>query len=104
MPDRENPSSTSLLQSADAFGPMFLSAEDFDRTGILAGVEPCASNYWWIPELHHTNTDLALQASRSFSSGPGGSEQGLHPTIGESTAVPVRPHAARRTSPRSTAA
>ncbi|MFM7077176.1 MAG: hypothetical protein ACKO5R_03870 [Planctomycetaceae bacterium] len=32
-------------------GPAFLSAEDFDVTGILAGVEPCASSYWWIPEL-----------------------------------------------------
>ena len=32
-------------------GTAFLSAEDFDVTGILAGVEPCASNYWWIPEL-----------------------------------------------------
>lgn len=104
MPDRENPSSTSLLQSAEAFGPMFVSAEDFDGTGILAGVEPCASNYWWIPELHHTNTDLALPATRSFSSGLGGGEQGLHPAIGEATAVPSRPHAARRTSPRSTAA
>jgi len=30
----------------------FLSAEDFDVTGILAGLEPCASRYWWIPELH----------------------------------------------------
>jgi hypothetical protein len=30
----------------------FVSAEDFDATGILAGVDPCASNYWWIPELY----------------------------------------------------
>ena len=33
-------------------GPLFLSAEDFDATGILTGIEPCSSNYWWIPELH----------------------------------------------------
>jgi hypothetical protein len=30
----------------------FISAEDFDATGILTGVDPCASNYWWMPELY----------------------------------------------------
>lgn len=29
----------------------FLSAEDFDGTGVLAGLDPCESRYWWIPEL-----------------------------------------------------
>lgn len=29
----------------------FVSAEDFDGTGILAGVDPCESRYWWMPEL-----------------------------------------------------
>lgn len=29
----------------------FLSAEDFDPTGILVGVDACASRYWWMPEL-----------------------------------------------------
>ena len=29
----------------------FTSAEDFDATGILAGVDPCESRYWWLPEL-----------------------------------------------------
>ena len=29
----------------------FVSAEDFDRTGILTGVDPCESRYWWLPEL-----------------------------------------------------
>lgn len=31
-------------------GP-FVSAEDFDGTGILTGVDPCESRYWWLPEL-----------------------------------------------------
>lgn len=31
---------------------MFVSADDFDATGILAGCDPCASSYWWMPELH----------------------------------------------------
>jgi hypothetical protein len=30
----------------------FVSAEDFDQTGILAGVDPCESRYWWLPELY----------------------------------------------------
>lgn len=30
---------------------LFVSAEDFDRTGILAGVDPCESRYWWVPDL-----------------------------------------------------
>lgn len=34
--------------AADAF----VSAEDFDRTGILTGMDPCESRYWWLPELH----------------------------------------------------
>lgn len=104
MPAREKTLLTSLPQSVDALGPIFLSAEDFDGTGILAGVEPCASNYWWIPELHHAGTDPAWSLDRVFSSGLGGVQQGLHPAVGESTAAPARSQAARRTSPRSTAA
>ena len=30
----------------------FVSAEDFDGTGILAGMDPCESLYWWMPELY----------------------------------------------------
>jgi hypothetical protein len=30
----------------------FVSADDFDRTGILTGVDPCESRYWWMPELY----------------------------------------------------
>lgn len=29
----------------------FVGAADFDGTGILAGVDPCESRYWWMPEL-----------------------------------------------------
>jgi hypothetical protein len=35
----------------DGRGRGFTSAEDFDATGILAGVDPCESRYWWLPEL-----------------------------------------------------
>jgi hypothetical protein len=27
-------------------------AEDFDATGILVGMDPFASRYWWLPELY----------------------------------------------------
>ena len=32
-------------------GGLFASPEDFDTTGILAGVDPYESRYWWMPEL-----------------------------------------------------
>jgi hypothetical protein len=31
---------------------LFVSAEDFDGIGLLAGIDTCASNYWWMPELY----------------------------------------------------
>ena len=87
---------------AEALGPMFLSAEDFDATGILAGVEPCASNYWWIPELHRgvpdmTTVDVELTGQR-IENEPG------QRAVADPMPVPARHHAARRTSRRSTAA
>lgn len=45
MADVHTPGSASVVSS-------FVSAEDFDHTGILVGVDPCASSYWWFPELH----------------------------------------------------
>jgi hypothetical protein len=43
----------------------FLSADDFDGTGILTGVDPCASSYWWMPELYaaEKNVDDPLPAT-----------------------------------------
>jgi hypothetical protein len=41
-------------------GGPFLSADDFDRTGILAGVDPCDSRYWWLPDLHEPTTAQGL--------------------------------------------
>lgn len=54
----------------------FLSAEDFDGTGILAGMDPCASSYWWMPELHTTGESfdvqlpITLQAAQRADSRP----------------------------------
>jgi hypothetical protein len=35
----------------------FVSAEDFDLTGILTGVDPCEPRYWWMPELYGSDAD-----------------------------------------------
>jgi hypothetical protein len=42
--------------AAQAASGRFVSAEDFDATGILAGVDPCESRYWWVPELYGPET------------------------------------------------
>jgi len=38
-------------------GPAFIAPEDFDRTGIMAGVDPSESRYWWMPELYGPEQD-----------------------------------------------
>jgi hypothetical protein len=54
----------------------FLGADDFDATGILTGVDPCASSYWWMPELHFASEGVAdflpatLQATQRAGSRP----------------------------------
>jgi hypothetical protein len=35
---------------------LFASPEDYDATGILAGVDPYESCYWWMPELYASPT------------------------------------------------
>lgn len=54
-PRPSEPSPTAGWTDAPAgAGGMFASAEDYDATGILAGVDPCESRYWWMPELFGT--------------------------------------------------
>lgn len=49
----------SMAQPAQPAG--FLAADDFDATGIMAGVDPAESRYWWVPELYgpDANADSA---------------------------------------------
>jgi hypothetical protein len=82
-------------------GEGFLSAEDFDATGILTGVEPCASSYWWMPEL--------LQGAENGPSAPPSIAGALAAGVGMvDSALPQlgveRGQAARRGASRSTAA
>lgn len=60
---------------------LFASPEDFDATGILAGVDPCESRYWWMPELFTSQTlssqTLPSQANigeATMATSPGESE------------------------------
>jgi hypothetical protein len=53
------PRPSAPLNTAGAFddsmagcGGLFASPEDYDATGILAGVDPYESRYWWMPELY----------------------------------------------------
>lgn len=51
----------------------FVSAEDYDSTGVLSGVDPCESRYWWMPELYGPEPAAAMaggehQAARRASS------------------------------------
>ncbi len=73
---------------------LFVSAEDFDCTGILAGVDPCESNYWWIPEMYSSTVVRA----ESFSP-----LHGISAGILEAM-LQNPPHAVRRTASRTTAA
>jgi hypothetical protein len=57
---------------------LFASAEDYDSTGILTGVDPCESRYWWMPELYATpasllaGTSAATEAQEPSASRPAG--------------------------------
>ena len=78
---RRSPESVTAGQAAweetvTAESSRFLSADDFEGTGILAGVDPCESRYWWIPELLAPEDDgrgngaSDLQAARLASPRP----------------------------------
>lgn len=46
--------------------PLF-SAADFDGTGILAGIDPCESRYWWMPELYGPDAPLSARPAARAS-------------------------------------
>jgi hypothetical protein len=55
------PAAAAAPRPARACG--FLSAEDFDATGVLPGVDPCESRYWWMPELYGPEAAAGLEAA-----------------------------------------
>lgn len=74
----------------------FASAEDFDVTGILLGVDPCESCYWWMPELYAAPSRQATAVT---------DETSLREDAGDAGGRLLRgPQAARTSGSRSTAA
>lgn len=70
------PRPSAPLQTASSFdGPvtgcagLFASPEDYDATGILAGVDPCESRYWWIPDLYTSPTATPSDVAAEDDSG-----------------------------------
>lgn len=92
LPPRPSPSAASprtgdqesvVVETVGWYSP-----EDFDATGILTGIDPCESRYWWLAELH-------------ADPGPTGSDA---PVLLEPPALPKRSRpgnqaTARRTPP-----
>lgn len=50
MASVRRPSSRSVASGVRAAPVAFVSAEAFDATGILVGMDPSASSYWWLPD------------------------------------------------------
>lgn len=48
-PRHQSPRAAVAVERAAA---PFVSPEDFDVTGVLAGMDCSESRYWWVPELH----------------------------------------------------
>lgn len=51
-------------------GRPLVAAEDFDATGILTGMDPSASRYWWMPELYGPEQAASSQATSRLAGSP----------------------------------
>jgi hypothetical protein len=96
-------------QAAGCSG-LFASPEDYDATGILAGVDPYESRYWWMPELFPTLEESASSIASPSSLGSASTDRAAPETTGlpRRTGLAERllrtGQATRRTGSRSTAA
>ena len=66
---------------------LFVSAEDFDGLGVLAGIDTCASNYWWMPELYGPDS----AADGSVESPPGRLANAVRTDRGQATRRAIAP-------------
>jgi len=108
------PRPSAPLQTAGEFdgptavcGGLFASAEDYDCTGILAGVDPCESRYWWIPELYTSPTSATESTLSAVATAPSleaADESSGSQRSGLLGRLMRAGQAARRTPSRSTAA
>jgi hypothetical protein len=77
---------------------LFASPQDYDATGILAGVDPYESCYWWMPELYASPITSPVTAEAAGDISNPARRSGLAERL-------VRAgQAARRTPSRNTAA
>lgn len=66
-PRPHSPAGPAANSSAAPEGPAFVAAEDFDRTGIMAGVDPSESCYWWMPELYGPDEAATARPTQAAS-------------------------------------
>ncbi|MFM8415620.1 MAG: hypothetical protein ACKOCX_12970 [Planctomycetota bacterium] len=60
-----SPASTPGLAATRPAATGFVVAEDFDGTGIMAGVDTSESRYWWIPELYGPDDSASGPAAQA---------------------------------------
>lgn len=64
QPPRPVPPSAGTPRPPRRVRPMgFVSAEDYDATGVLAGLDPCESRYWWLAEFYDSTPAATAQAT-----------------------------------------
>jgi hypothetical protein len=79
LPAARNASAALDEAAGPSRGKPFISADDFDRTGIFTGFDPSASAYWWMPELYGPMQDDPMPARDRF--------QAARPAASRSTAA-----------------
>jgi len=87
LPSQPPRAAATAASAASRAEGRFVSATDFDATGVLAGMDPSESRYWWMPELY----------------GPDGETAGARRPLADALARGPR-QATRRSTSRSTAA
>lgn len=60
VPSQPPRATQSVAAAAASAEGRFVSADDFDATGVLAGMDPSESRYWWMPELYGPDADAAV--------------------------------------------
>ncbi|MBM3954647.1 MAG: hypothetical protein FJ309_08550 [Planctomycetes bacterium] len=86
-------SSRSVASGVRAAPVAFVSAEAFDSTGILVGMDPSASCYWWLPDLGapaavpERSTGSGLPLSLTVTSGPVAAPQAARRAASSATAA-----------------
>jgi len=111
VPSSYSPASYSPASDAlaGACAGLFASAEDYDATGILTGVDPSESCYWWMPELYtQASAQAQAQAPAAIAAESAGETDSVLRNSGIRSGLTERllraGQATRRSGSRSTAA